>query len=165
MQSSLSLLLSLSEALGAIRRLATVWQGKSRSFRFCTAPCHTDSSASSRVFVLRVKTFGQLPQASSRSLLLTKGFKRRWFGQSSSATSTVPISTGREKHFELLKTIPADRWTRDMFRAVEEEALQNKQVAEAFPLETLTNRMRVPRHSWGRMSRRVASWVGFQMSR
>ncbi len=44
-----------------------------------------------------------------------------------------PNFDGMREAFELLKTIPSERWTQDMIRAVEEEALQNKQVAEAFP--------------------------------
>jgi len=44
-----------------------------------------------------------------------------------------PNFDGTREAFELLKTIPSERWTQDMIRAVEEEALQNKQVAEAFP--------------------------------
>jgi hypothetical protein len=44
-----------------------------------------------------------------------------------------PNFDGTREAFELLKTIPAEHWTKDMISAVEDEALQNKQVAEAFP--------------------------------
>jgi hypothetical protein len=44
-----------------------------------------------------------------------------------------PNFDGTREAFELLKTIPAERWNKEMIDAVEVEALQNKQVTEAFP--------------------------------
>lgn len=44
-----------------------------------------------------------------------------------------PNFDGTREAFELLKTVPAGRWTQDMISAVEVDALQNKQVTDAFP--------------------------------
>lgn len=40
---------------------------------------------------------------------------------------------GTREAFELLKSIPAEKWNQEMIRAVEKDALQNKQVTDAFP--------------------------------
>lgn len=44
-----------------------------------------------------------------------------------------PNFDGTREAFDLLKGIPAEAWTQEMIGAVEKDALQNKQVTDAFP--------------------------------